>query len=252
MMNKLKEGINIYAELEKRIRKYPRFLRDYYFYSVKVRDEEVKSFYSTIPSNSIILEGACGKMSKLRKTNSDIRTLVGMDLSIDDIKLNNDLDFKIVANLENLPFKRDCFDVVNLPNVVEHLQDPEKVFKEATYVLRKRGFLLVSTKNIYCPFMSIQRLLPLKIRYWIKKNVLKSPGHHLDTFPAPYRCNSPATIKKVLANLGYNEEQIWLFGWPLIITPSIGLFFSMIYEKLTDKKWLLILKPNMWVRFRKI
>ena len=157
-----------------------------------------------------------------------------------------------MANLENLPFKRNYFDVVDLPAVVEHLQDPEKVFKEVEYVLKKGGVLLIATQNIYHPIMNIQRLLPLKIRYWIKKNILKNQGHYLDTFPAPYQCNSPMKIKKTLTNLGFKEEQIWLSGWPLMSTPAICLFFSMIYEKLTDKRWLRIFKSNLRVRFRKI
>jgi hypothetical protein len=100
--------------------------------------------------------------------------------------------------------------------------------------------------------MAINKLLPFKIRYWIKKKILKIHGHFLDTFPVPYRCNSLTKIKRVFANLGFSEEQIWLWGWPLIKTSSAGLFFSMMYEKLTDRKSLQIFKPNIWVRFRKI
>jgi ubiquinone/menaquinone biosynthesis C-methylase UbiE len=245
----------VYDKQEEKVKKYPRFLRDYYFSAKEKREEKIKKFYSAIPKNSIILEGACGKISMIKKFNSNasnIRMLIGIDLLKDSIRLNNYLDFKIVANLENLPFKEDFFDVVNLPNVVEHLQNPKKVFKEVNYVLKRGGILLISTKNIYNPFMAINKLLPIKTRYWIKKRILKSPGHYLDTFPAIYRCNSPMKLRKVLTNLGFKEEQIWLWGWPLIITFSTGLFFSMIYEKLTDRKWLCFSKPNIWARFKKI
>lgn len=240
---------------DEKIRQYPNFLSRYYFQDKIDREEKIKSFFTAIPPNSIVLEGACGKTSKISKcntNNSNIKLLVGVDLLEDAIRVNNSLDFKIVANLEHLPFKRDYFDVVNLPGVVEHLQTPHNVFKEVNYVLKKGGVLLIGTQNIFNPIMNIQRLLPLKARYWIKKKILKIQGHYLDTFPAPYRCNSPIKIKKVLGDLGFKEEQILLFGWPLMSTPAICLFFSMIYERLTDKKWLKIFKPILWVRFRKI
>ncbi len=201
------------------------------------------------------MEGACGKMSVLKKFTSNasnIRMIIGIDLLEDSIRLNNDMDFKTVANLENLPFKEKYFDVVSLPNVLEHLPNPEKVFREVEHVLKKGGILLLTTKNIYNPIMSIQRLLPLTIRCWLKKKILKSPGHYQDTFYAPYLCNSATKIKKVLENLGFKEEMIWLWGYPLIKTPLIGLFFSMIYEKLTDSKWLRFSKPCIWVKYKKI
>ena len=246
---------DVYETIEKTIELYPRFLRNYYFSAKENREKKIKEFYSAIPVNSIILEGACGKLSRIRDFNADtsnIRKLIGIDLLIESIKFNNDLDYKIVADLENLAVKKNFFDVVHLSNVVEHLQYPEKVFEEAGDVLKKGGILIVSTKNIYNPFMFINLLLPLNFRYWIKKKILKSPAHHLDTFPAPYKCNSPKKIKKALSTLGFREEQTWFWGWPLIITPPIGLFFSMIYEKLTDKKWLRFSKPNIYVKFRKI
>lgn len=246
---------DVYNEIEKEINLYPKFLRDYYFSAKEKRENKIKTFYSAIPKNSIVLEGACGKLSRIREFNEDtdnIKKLIGVDLSVESIKLNDDLDHKIVADLEYLANKKNYFDVVHLSNVVEHLENPGKVFKEASDVLKKGGILIISTKNIYNPFMFINILLPLKLRYWIKKNILKSPAHHLDTFHAPYKCNSRTKIRKALAGLGLKEEQVWFWGWPLIITSPIGLFISMIYEKLTDMKYLRFGKPNIYVKFRKI
>ena len=178
--------------------------------------------------------------------------MIGVDLLANSIKENESLDYKIIGNLENLPFKKEYFDVVNLPGVVEHLDNPEKVFKESAYVLKKGGLLLIGTKNIYNPFMSCNKLLPMGFRLWVKRVILKSPGHYIDTFPAPYRCNSSGKLKKVLADLGFIDEEIWLWGWPLIKTPAIGLFLSMIYEKLTDIPLLRFGKANIWARFRKV
>ncbi len=251
----LKVNKNDFAEIEEKINSYPRFLREYYFSAKNERETKVKGFYSDIPSDSIILEGACGKVSKTRLSNlnnSNIKMLVGIDLLFDSININEDLDFKAVANLENLPFKADYFNVVILPAVVEHLNEPEKVFKEAHRILKKDGVLLITTKNIYNPLMAANKFLSLKFRYWVKKYILRYPGLYLDTFPAPYRCNSSVKINRVLSKLGFTKEQFWYFGWPLFVTPSIGLFFSMIYEKLTDIKCLQFGKPDFCAKYRKV
>lgn len=245
----------IYDKQEEKIKNYPRFLREYYFSDEKKRRKKMGEFYSVIPKNSIVLEGACGKISRLISNISDpssIKMIVGIDLLYDSIKENESMDQKIIGNLENLPFKKGSFDVVNLPGVVEHLDNPEKVFGAASYVLKEGGLLLVGTKNIYNLFMSCNRLLPMKFRLWCKRIILKSPGHLLDTFPAPYRCNSSGKLKRVLADFGFIDEEIWLWGWPLIKTPAIGLFLSMIYEKLTDIPLLRFGKANIWARFRKL
>jgi SAM-dependent methyltransferase len=246
---------DVYEEIEKEINLYPRYLRNYYFSSKTERERKIKEFYSAIPLNSVVLEGACGKLSRIREFNADtsnIKKLIGVDLLEESIKLNEDLDYKIVSDLENLSVKKNYFNVVHLSNVVEHLNNPERVFNEASQVLKKGGILIISTKNIYSPFMFINIFLPFNLRFWVKNKILRSPGHHLDTFDAPYKCNSTKKIRCALNNLGFKEEQIWLWGWPLIITPSIGLFFSMIYEKLTDMKLFRFTKPNIYAKFRKI
>ena len=240
------------SDKEAGIKKYPLFLQKYYFSAKEDREGKIKNFYSDVQANSIILEGACGKVSIMRDSNPNIKILIGVDLSKDSIKLNDKLDFKIVSDLENLPFKKDYFDIVNLVNVIEHLKNPEKVFREANYVLKKGGVLLISTKNIYNPFMASNKFLPFNIRYLIKKKFLKITGHYLDTFPAPYRCNSPRRMNKVLVNCGFKIVNIWLWGWPLIGTNMIGLFFSMLYEKLTDRRCLQLFKPNIWVKVKKV
>lgn len=252
--NVLKLRRNVLEKLEEKIKKYPRFLRDYYFSAKEERESKLIGFYSDIPKDSIILEGACGKLSKARLSNANNSNIkiVGIDLKIDSIKLNDDLDFKIVADLENLPFKENYFNVVILPNVVEHLINPEKVFKATYHVLKKEGVLLITTKNIYNPLMASNKFLPLNFRFWVKKYILRYPGHYLDTFPAPYRCNSSVKLNKVLTRLGFKEEQFLYVGCPLFLTPSIGLFFSMIYEKLTDKKWLQFCKPDFCAKFKKV
>jgi len=55
---------------------------------------------------------------------------------------------------ENLPYKKNFFDIVILANVLDHVQSPSKVLEEVRRVLKNRGILYlevdISAKNFIC------------------------------------------------------------------------------------------------------
>lgn len=53
----------------------------------------------------------------------------------------------MVADAKNLPFQRDSIDCVLLLEILEHTTMPEKMIEEACRVLKKEGYLIVSTVN---------------------------------------------------------------------------------------------------------
>lgn len=57
-------------------------------------------------------------------------------------------DIDLIADVHDLPFKNDAFDVVIAIEVFEHLIDPRQASSEINRVLRKDGIVLVSI-----PFM---------------------------------------------------------------------------------------------------
>lgn len=66
----------------------------------------------------------------------------------------NGLDESRIINArgENLPFPDDFFDIVYSTNVLEHVDDPEKVLKEAMRVLKPGGTLLFIYPNYHSYF----------------------------------------------------------------------------------------------------
>lgn len=53
----------------------------------------------------------------------------------------------IVADARNLPFQKNSIDCVSLLEILEHTTTPEKMVKEACRVLKKGGYLIISTVN---------------------------------------------------------------------------------------------------------
>jgi ubiquinone/menaquinone biosynthesis C-methylase UbiE len=104
-----------------------------------------------------------------------------------DIKQNSYLDNAAVGNGESLPYEENTFDVVISDNVLEHLVNPEKVFKEVHRVLKPGGYYLFKTPNKYHYMPLIARLTPHFFHEWINE---RRGRESKDTFPTQYLANS--------------------------------------------------------------
>jgi len=63
-------------------------------------------------------------------------------------KLNLDIDVR-QGVAEKLPFDNDFFDVVNMAEVLEHVENPDTALKEVHRVLRQGGGAYISVPNRY-------------------------------------------------------------------------------------------------------
>ena len=154
-----------------------------------------------------ILDLGCGEGTRLNLLVSRGRG-VGIDISSKAISLAKkkypNFDFR-VGDLEKLPFENNSFDLVYSAFVFEHLDNPEKVMKEAIRVLTPGGKFVVIAPNYGAPNRAsppfkgnrlvklivgfIKNMLPRKSLGWEKVRPIATGGAYeidWDTTIEPY------------------------------------------------------------------
>lgn len=163
--------------------------------------------------------------------------IVGVDLD-PRVEHNGFLDEGLVADAEALPYPDTSFDLVFSDNVMEHIERPERVFREIARVLKPNGVLLFKTPNAFHYMPVIARATPYDFHRFVNKLRGRSTA---DTFPTRYRVNTPSQIRKLASASGFRIERIsqiegrpeYLRIWPPFY--ALGLF----YERLVNSvEWL--------------
>ena len=80
-----------------------------------------------------------------------------------------------IANADKIPFESDRFDVVFSDNVLEHLDEPEAVFREVARVLKPGGVFLFKTPNKRHYMPTIARLTPHSFHQCLRSTNAAAP-----------------------------------------------------------------------------
>jgi len=97
----------------------------------------------------------------------------------------------IKSNLDKTRYKSNCFDLITINHVLEHVNNPVETLKEAYRILKKDGLLIIGVPN------------NKSLAYWIfKKNwyQLDAPRHLFDY--------SERNLTKKLKELGFRIKKI--------------------------------------------
>lgn len=111
------------------------------------RDEYISPLRQDGPDR--ILDAGCGQghlKEDFLRANQRV-DYFGVDLAVGDPSWTFQLD--AVANLEELPFGDASFDKIISIEVVEHVEEPEKVFREFSRVLRPGGSLFLAAPFVW-------------------------------------------------------------------------------------------------------
>jgi SAM-dependent methyltransferase len=107
-----------------------------------------------------------------------------------------------------IPYDDNSFDIVIAANTLEHVNHPERVFREVNRVLKPGGIFLVKTPNKYHYIPLLSRLTPFSFhRFYNKLRGLKED----DVFPTRYRANDPNTLYHLARLSGFKVISLNLF-----------------------------------------
>jgi len=111
------------------------------------RREIIKSLLSRIPlnKNSQILEVGCGTGGNL-EILSKFGKVIGLDNSKDAIEFSRKKGFEncILGEAENVNYPDESFDLIAALDLLEHIDNEQKVLKEFYRVLKKGGYFLIT------------------------------------------------------------------------------------------------------------
>jgi ubiquinone/menaquinone biosynthesis C-methylase UbiE len=105
-----------------------------------------------------ILECGCGPGGILSEFDSSGSFLAGVDINFNSLaKTRQDCDAMsnlLQADIEQLPFKNNCFDMAYCVGVLSYLETDSKAIKEIARVIKPGGKIIISVPNI-CTFNKI-------------------------------------------------------------------------------------------------
>jgi len=117
--------------------------------------------------SSLVLDAGCGS-SPWHLVRLDAAHGVALDVdrenarkAMTELKERQKLNLSVVVgDIENLPFRKEMFEVVISCDVLEHVGKPEKAIQELAFSVKKGGKLLVTTSNLLNPLVFVDEVLP--------------------------------------------------------------------------------------------
>lgn len=193
-----------------------------------------KAVLNSLRSDSIVLDlgAGAGIVSSMNLKGSSAK-VCGIDLDNRVLK-NPYLDEAKIADISDIPYEDNTFDLVVSHNVLEHVEFPEKVFNEVNRVLKKGGKFIFKTPNKwhYMPLIS------MATPHWFHQLAMKwiVGRDEEDTFPTFYRINSGKSINNLAVKSGFEQVKIELVeGRPEYLRKYLlTYFFGFLYERLVN------------------
>ncbi|NLT68557.1 MAG: class I SAM-dependent methyltransferase, partial [Acidobacteria bacterium] len=191
-----------------------------------------------IQPGSVVLDlGAGSGLVKQTDFRDKAKRVYGVDLD-PRVSTNPLIHEGVVADVGRIPFEDRIFDVVFSNNVLEHLEDPLRVFSEVSRVLKPGGVFLFKTPQKFHYVPLISKLTP----HWFHEFINRLRGRaEMDTFPTRYFANTASDIAKYAARTGFkivSIEQIEKRPEYLRIN-ALLYFFGVLYERIVNSCGLL-------------
>jgi ubiquinone/menaquinone biosynthesis C-methylase UbiE len=171
--------------------------------------------------HSAVLDVGCGRGGVLEQLGEAVALPFGIDPDLASLREHRLPNLPRAAALADaLPFRAASFDLILCSWLFEHLQSPERTFREFMRVLKPEGRLVFITPNANSLVAILSRLLRPLQRYLVPRLYGRAEA---DTFPIYYRANTPKTLARLAERVGASLEQLQRIPDPtyLAFTPFL-------------------------------
>ena len=191
-----------------------------------------------IKSHFSILDLGCGRGGVVERLG-DTGAWIGIDPDYDSLKSHRRPHFlRTCADANTLPVAKHSCDIVVSSWVMEHLSDPELVFKEIARVLRPGGHFFFLTPNAKHPIPRLSRMLANNLaaqRAFVQRMYNRVA---VDTFSVQYIANTYEEIDKLAVQAGLQLVEVELVEDPSYLAWNAFTFIvAIIVESLLPASW---------------
>ena len=189
--------------------------------------------------DSRVLDLGCGRGGVVELFWREVRLAAGLDPDSPSLAEYRAPGMPIIRGVgENLPFASESFDLIVCLWVLEHLKEPEKVFREVRRVLRPGGHFIFLTPNLRNPLLVLNRLgkaLPQLQRRLVPRLYGRREA---DTFPVQYRANTVQTLRAKAAASGLQVAELRVVPDPTYLALNNLMFrASVMSERVMPRGW---------------
>jgi SAM-dependent methyltransferase len=119
----------------------------------------------------IFLDLGCGDCRVEESLNKYDIKFIGIDLNLNSLREAKSKGHNVIcADARRLPFEDVCFDGVILTEVLEHVEEDDKVISEISRVLRSNASCIITVPNGQCSnVLPFQRLVNIMYRESAKR-----------------------------------------------------------------------------------
>lgn len=202
----------------------------------RIRKDAIKSikFFSNFVSKSAnVLDIGCGRgyfldemkrLGWLKLAGLDYSNVI-VDFAREKLKLN-----VFVSDIYRIALKKK-YDLIILNQVIEHLDDYDKVIKKLNYILNRKGYVYIATPNILSALALVHKS---KFEHLI-------PQEHTTLF-------NKNSLSELLTSNGFRIVKVSTWGYPENMAGLIkSVFFrqSFAVEDVSKKQKIIEIKPNI-------
>ncbi len=150
-----------------------------------------------------VLDIGCGRSEFMIDAYTRAGEVIGLDPDASAIEANKVVNKKIIGTFDKLEFlEEESVDLAVSSWVMEHIDDPDCMFRHLVGVLKKGGHFISITPNKYSIVATISRLIP---NIFHKKIVKILWGRdEQDTYPVYYKLNDDLTIRNYAEKYGFD------------------------------------------------